>query len=190
MAIATETVIFDVYDAKVYPLMTDIVGASPTYGSAVDVPGIAQVSMDPNIISAELKGDMRVLAKRGRIDRFNMNMTYGKLAMDVLEIVIGGTVTSSGTTPNEVQTLRFAGSLSLPSFKVAFQITDTDEGIGDLTVVAYKCQVTGGTLLNGQTDQFGQPTMQVEAIAIQGSLNGTANVVADFMLHESETAIA
>lgn len=152
-----ESVVYDVEDFKVFPLTADT-GGAPTYGAAVDVPGIASVSMDPNLVTAELKGDARIIAKKGRIDRFNFSATYGKIALDVLEVIIGGAAADG--TGNASWAI--SGSNSLPYFKAEFRILDTD--IGDIHVVAYKCQATGGTLLDQSSDNFGQPKVDFEAI--------------------------
>jgi hypothetical protein len=167
--LSTETVVFDVSDCKVYPLLTDVTGASPTYGAAVDVPGIAQVSLEPNLTSAELKGDSRIIAKRGRVDRFNFSATYGKLSLDVLNTLLGSsTLNAQGTTPSRTQNLVIASPGSSPYFKLEFLIADVDEGIGSLNVILFKCLLTGGTLFQSSSDSFGQPSLQCEAIATNG----------------------
>ena len=161
MALAHETWTFDVYDFKVYPLLTDT-GASATYGAAVDVPGISQVSVDPNVVAAELKGDARILAKRGKIDKFNLSATYGIISLDALVVIMGGAVTDVASTSAE---WAYTPGTKLPYFKAAFKTEDVETGIGDLHVTLEKCLLTGGTLLGGSSDEFGQPTMQMEGFA-------------------------
>lgn len=196
MPLAHASVIFDVVDAKVYPLLTDVAGASPTYGAGIDVPGIAAVTVNPNIVSAELKGDARVIATKGRTDRLTVSATYGRLSGDVLATILGSTTTDSGTTPNQLAAFRLKSPASLPYFKLEFQILDVEEGIGDLRVVLYKCKVTGGTLLGTSTDNFGQPTLDADAIALNGTLtnvNGIATadvgVMGDWVLRETTAAL-
>ena len=241
MPLSHETVMFDVHDCKVAPLLTDNFGEAPTYGPLVDVPGISEVGLDPNFVTAELKGDARVIAKKGRIDRFNFSGTYSKLALDVLGVIIGAdvqdqaagtastvngdttsgenTVTGTGYTPAnlvgrsvsgagiptgtyivaatttqitlnndatatatgvsldlaataEAVRVRMSSPAPLPYFKTAFKIEDLDQGLGDLHVICYKCQITGGTLLGSSSDNFGQPSFDAEAIAIDGTLPG------------------
>jgi hypothetical protein len=264
MPVAHDTVIFDVHDAQVAPMLSDTVGALPTYGSWVDVPGAAEVGFDPNFVTAELKGDARVMAKKGRIDRVNLSITFGMLSLDVLSTIYGTqttdvaevavapitgdtvsasvTVTGTGYTSALVGrritgtgisadtmvaavtggtsltlskpatatgssvalTVAAQGSRAnsrlmspapLPYFKYAFKIEDLTEGIGDLHVVAYKCQVTGGTPLGSSTDNFGQPTFDAEGIALAGNLvsaDGSGfdtGVMLDINLYEDVTAI-
>lgn len=166
-AVSHESVIYDVHDAKVYPLLTDVSGSAPTYGPAVDVPGIAEVEVEPNFATAELKGDAQVMAKKGKVDRINFTATYGKLAMDALKVMLGGTIEDTdGISADWFLT----GDTSLPYFKLEFAIEDLDLGLGSLHVVLYKCNMTGGTLITGSTDEFGQPELELEAIPCQGTL--------------------
>ena len=163
MAAAHESVLYDVHDLKVYPISSET-ASSPIYGAAVDVYGIAQVSLDPNFVTAELKGDGgRVLAKKGKIDRLNLSATYGRLSGDVLDVILGTTTTDESATQART---RFLQGTSLPYFKAALTIDDADNGIGSVHLTLYKCQITGGTLLGQQTDNFGQPTFDLEAIGL------------------------
>ena len=96
--LARETVTYGVTDFKVSPMTADT-STAPTYGAVVDVPGIDSVSFNPNLITAELKGDGKVIAKKGSIDKFGFSATYGKVALVALTVMIGGSVAEPGTTP-------------------------------------------------------------------------------------------
>jgi hypothetical protein len=190
-ALGFETIVFDVVDCKVYPLLTDAVGASPTYGAAVDVPGISQVSLNPSITSAELKGDARIIAVRGRLEKMEFQATYGKLSLAVLDTILGtSVVTAAGTTPNRSQTFTVGSPASSPYFRLEFQITDLDAGMGSLNVVLYKCTLTGGTLFQSQTDQFGQPSFQASAFALDGTALSVANLIASLKLNETAAPLS
>ena len=155
---AHESVVYDVQDFKVQPMTADT-GGAPTYaGGLIDVPGIASVSMQANFVTGELKGDSKIIAKKGRIDRFNFSTQYGKLSLDVLNALIGGTVTD----PSGAAAWALGGVNSLPYFKAQFRIHDAD--VADIHITAYKCQLTGGNLVDQSTDNFGQPTADFEAI--------------------------
>lgn len=165
MALAHESVVFDVHDCKVYPLTADT-GASASYGAGIDVPGIAEISCDPNLITAELKGDARIIAKKGRVDKFTGTATYGKISLDVLNVILEGEITDTASTSAKFS---MAGDNALPYFKLAFKIEDLSLGLGDLHVVLFKTQITGGTLLSGKTDEFGQPTFDFEGIPLEST---------------------
>lgn len=168
MAEVHQTAVYDVTDAKVYALLTDANNASPTYGPAIDVPGIAQVKLDPNLITAELKGDGgAVLRKRGRIDRFKFSATYDLLDFDVLEAIIGGAASDPDVHRSG---FKFDASTVIPYFGLSLVFNDVDQELGvfQLACFLYKCQITAGTLLGGQTDQFSQPTFDADALRPNG----------------------
>lgn len=172
MTAATSAITFDVADCKISPLTADPTGGTTTWGTAVDVPGITEVSLEPNFITNELKGDGgAVLSKKGRIDRLNFSATYGELSQDVLKTLLGGSVTPGGSGSAETGSLPLTDA-SLPYFKVQFLITDLETG-GDALAAVHvslsKCQLTGGTLVSGSTDTFNQPTFTAEAIKPKGA---------------------
>jgi hypothetical protein len=163
MAADKSTITFDVADCKVYPLTVDN-GSTLTYGSAIDVPGIQEVTVEANFVTAEIKGDGgKVLAKKGKVDRLNFSATYSELSLDVLSTIFGGSVTTSGTSDSETAEYEFTGR-SLPYFKVEFLVDDIEAGLDEIVMVLDKCQVTGGTIMGGSTDNFAQPSFDAEAI--------------------------
>lgn len=162
MAASKSTITFDVHDCKVYPVTADATGGI-TYGSAIDVPGIQEVSVEPNFVTAELKGDGKVLAKKGKIDRLNFSATYSELSLEVLSTIFGGSVAAAGSGSTETATYTFDGT-SLPYFKVEFLVNDLESDLEELVFTLAKCQVTGGTIMSGSTDSFGSPSFDAEAI--------------------------
>lgn len=189
-AIATKTAVYDVHDCAVYAMLTDVAGASPTYGAKVDVPGIATVSTENNLVTSELKGDARVIAKKGRVDRINFSATYGKLDLAAQLVLSGGSVTASGTTPNQKQVYRIASPAPLPYFKVEFLILDVDTGLGDLHVLIYKCQITSNTPLDSSSDSFSQPKFDAEGIALEGTLGSDTGVMMDMEIRETASVVS
>lgn len=171
MALAQQTVTYDVAAAKIYPLTSDVLGGgSPVYGNGVVLQGIAAVTFDPQIVTAELKGDGgKVIAKHGRADRFNMSVTYGRLGLDAIAVLLGGAVVDSGVGAAEVQAWTLPGFNSLPYFRFEAQVTDLDNGVVDCHMIGWKCQIKSATFLDQKTDAFGQPKFDCEAISTLGS---------------------
>ena len=185
MAAQHEAILFDVHDFKVYPL-TDDSGASPTYGAAVDVYGIAEVGLDPTLVTAELKGDGKTIAKKGKLDRLSGTATYGRLSGDVLEVIIDAP--TDDPSANQARTRLIAGQ-KLPYFGAAFVIEDVDNGLEDVVVVVYKAQVTGGSLLGQSTDNFGQPSFTWEGIGLASTSVGWQDVMADIFFNNNATGV-
>jgi len=172
MTASHSAITFDVKDCKVYTITADASGGATTFGAAVDVPGIQEVSLEPNFITNELKGDGGVvLAKKGKIDRMNFSCTYSELSLDVLAILLGQTVTDAGTGTAETADMPIDDT-SLPYFKVAFLLDDLQTSGDDLATVVVtlqKCQLTGGSLISGSTDAFNSPTFTAEGIKPSGT---------------------
>jgi len=171
MPLATATVTYDVAAAKVYPLLTDVVGGgSPTYGPGVTLQGIAACTFDPNIVSAELKGDNgKVIARHGRADRFTIQLTYGRVDLAAIAVMLGSQVVDSGVGAAEYQAWTLPGLNTLPFFRVEVQVTDLDNGILDCHLVGWKGQLKSATFVDSKTDAFGQPKVDIECISSLGS---------------------
>ena len=174
MPVASSVITFDVKDCKVYALATDPASAPSTYTTpGIDVPGIQEVSLEPNFITSELKGDGgAVLAKKGKIDRLNFSCTYSELSLAVLEVLLGQTNTGAGSSGTFTQTMK-VDDTSLPYFMIAVLMDDLQHSADDepatVVLTLQKCQLTGGTLLGGSTDSFSNPTFTAEAIMPYGT---------------------
>jgi hypothetical protein len=172
MPASHSAITFDVKDCKVYPITADASGSATTFGTGFDVPGIQEVSLEPNFITSELKGDGGVvLAKKGKIDRMNFSCTYGELSLDVLKTILGATVSDTGSGTAELADMPIDDT-SLPYFKVGFLIDDlqtSGDTLATVIVTLQKCQLTGGSLVSGSTDSFNSPTFTAEAIKPSGT---------------------
>lgn len=162
MSMPKTTITFDVYDAKLYPLLTDTAGGTTTYSTGIDVPGITQVSVDPEFISAELKGDARTLDRRGRTNAVNFSVGYSLLSFEVLSALFGSPITAETTSAPRSWTMK--GRNNVPYFKLAFAINDVSIGVGEIHVWGLKCQMTGGNLFDQQTENYGGRSFQCQSI--------------------------
>lgn len=189
MPVSHESVVFDVHDCKVYPVTADASGSAVTFGAAIDVPGIFSASLDPNFQSAELKGDAQIIAKKARLDKFGMSLQHSKLSIDVLKTIFGGTTTDTGTTPNQTAKYVYTGGTVIPYFAIGVLLEDVDAGLGCIQVILFKSQVTGGSLLAQQSDQFGQPSFDVDAFATSGTVNSVASAMLGIKFCETKTAL-
>jgi len=172
MAASTSAITFDVKDCKVAPQTADASGSASTWGTAIDVPGITEVSLEPNFITNELKGDGGVvLSKKGKIDRLNFSCTYGELSIDVLNVILGDTKAAAGSSDAETLTMPITDA-TLPYFRIQFLIDDLEtsgDSLAEVIVQLQKCQLTGGSLVSGSTDSFNQPNFTAEAIKPNGT---------------------
>jgi hypothetical protein len=92
---------FAVEDAKIKKMLTDPDGGAATYATIIDVPGIKAATLNWTIETKVLRGDNKKLDEQSKLVDLGIEVDHAKLQLDVLAILIGGTVTDSGTTPNQ-----------------------------------------------------------------------------------------
>lgn len=143
MPLAHFSKVFEVEDAKIAALATDVSGA-PTYGSLIDVPGIKRVELTGTLRTVTLRGDFSLLDSDSSLDTLSVAFDYAKLSLDVLAAIVGGSVVDSGSTPNMKSTWAFPGSPSFPYFKLEARtpVNGVDFTGGDMHIVMYKCKIS------------------------------------------------
>ena len=193
MTVSQSAITFDVKDCKVYTVTADASGGATTFGSAVEVPRIQEVSLEPNFITNELKGDGGVvLAKKGKIDRLNFSCTYSELSLPVLNVLLGQVGTAAGSSGTFTQTLPLDDT-SLPYFMIAVLMDDLQHSADDepatVVLTLQKCQLTGGSLLGGSTDSFSSPTFTAEAILPYGYAVSTTVRMGDIEIAETAATL-
>lgn len=161
------SIIFSVHDLKVYPV-TAIGDADtdPTYGAAVDVPGVSEVSLDPEISNSMLRGDGRVMDSRSTLDSLSLSFTYGKLSPDVLAVIDGGTVeVGTGTSEGITRYVREDGD-QLPRWAFAALISEVDNPGGAAKLYGYLCTASGGSIFGASDNEHGEPSFEATVIGI------------------------
>lgn len=168
---------FGLRDVKVKPL-----GGDP--GDRVDFPNSRTFSFSESEDFEELRGDDGVQAIHGNGPTVDWELEGGGVPLDAIEVMFGGTVTETGTSPNIAVTFDKARNDDRPYFEVIGQAI-SDSG-GDYHVTLYKCRATGelsGELSDGS---FWLTGASGQAIPDEDS----SDLVYTFEQHETETAIA
>lgn len=147
MSITRETVTYNLDDCKIFPLTADAVGGSPSYGTGIDVPVIQSHTAQAEFISAELKGDAKLVDIYSKPEKWTGSVRHGAMSFDALEVLLGGTASDSGSSPNERKAFKLQGASVPGYFKLETQIKyvgGAEAGGGaDFHVILYKVKVTG-----------------------------------------------
>jgi len=160
------TFVYGVTDCKIAQLVDDS-GSTPTYDDAIDVPGIQEFEVSFNVESKELTGDDVVLDRRTAVKSISVDVTHAKISLEALEVLLGGTLTTSGTSPSRVHMYR-QGSSTPPYFKLSAQVTQVDEEGADLHFVLWKAKITDFSM--GATgDDYKTVSFTAEAIPCAGN---------------------
>lgn len=133
--------LFAVSDAKISKVTADPAGGTITYGTAIDVPGIKSCTVTGDITSAELRGDNTLLDSNSTLASIEVEFEYAKLNQDALAVMLGGTVTGTGTTPSQISTYRLLNTDTFSYFKFQAKTPTggSDSVTGDAHIVLYKC---------------------------------------------------
>lgn len=146
MALATNTLPYGMRDIKLRPI--DDAGV---VGASVDLPASRTLSFAEAEDFEELRGDDRVISIRGKGPKVEWELEAGGISIAAYRIMAGGTVTSSGVTPNEKRAIKKLDTDSKPYFQIEGQAI-SDSG-GDFHALIYKCRASDtleGELSDGQ----------------------------------------
>lgn len=166
MPLSHVTKIFGVNDAKIAKVTADPAGGTTTYATAVDVPGIKSVSIAGDINTVDLRGDHSLLDSDSTLQNITLTFEYAKLSLDALLVWLGGAVTDTGTTPNQIAKLALLGTDTLLAnyWKFEARTVSADSVGGDVHFVLYKCKLASFPELGTAEEDY--KTFSVEARAV------------------------
>jgi hypothetical protein len=177
MALSNTALPYGMRDVRVTPV-DSVTGA---LGTATDLPMSQIMSFSEAEDFEELRGDDVIQAIRGKGPKVEWELDAGGLTIAAAAVVIGGTVTTSGTTPNQVRQLRKLGTDQRPYFKAEGQ-SISDSG-GDFHTILYKCRASKGFEGSQEDGKFWVSKITGEAIP------NVSNILYDFIQNETATAI-
>lgn len=175
---------YAVDDAKIYKLTADTSGGTATYATGIDVPGIKSVGISGDVNSNELRGDGARIDYAAKLAGLSLSFEFAKAAFDIFALLAGGTVTDSGTTPNQKAQWDLLGTDQLNYFKFEAQTRGVDTIGGDGHFTLHKCIITSFPSLGFADEDY--QTFSVDAAAmpllansktISGVLNETLAAV-------------
>lgn len=178
MPITTHPLPFGLRDVKITKLQADGISED---GLAVDLPVSQTLSFSETEDYEELRGDDTVAATHGNGPTVDWSLESGGLPFEALEIITGGDVTESGTTPDMVKTFKKLGTDARPYFKIEGQVI-SDSG-GDVWCVIYRCKADGDI-----SGEFSDGAFFVQSLSGRGFPNSAGDLY-DFIQHETAEAI-
>lgn len=179
--------LYAVSDSKIAKVTADPAGGATTYGASTDVPGIKEMSIGGNVNTVELRGDNSLLDQNSTLGNITVSVTHAKLSLDVLAIMLGGTVTDSGTTPNQIASwlLKNTDAFSYFSLEGKTPTAGADTPTGDAHFKLHKCILTSFPDMGHAEEDY--RIVSFEAVAVPLISNGNHITVT---LNETAVAIA
>lgn len=182
MALNTIPLPYGLRDVRLTPYTT---AAADTLGTAVDLPYSRTFSFSEAEDFEELRGDDRLVATHGKGAQVEWELESGGISLEAYKAMAGGTVGTTGTTPNQIKTYSKLVTDVRPYFKAEGQAI-SDSG-GDLHGIVYKCKVNGS--LEGE---FGDGVFwltKAKGVGMASTLSGKIDYLYEFVQNETQTAI-
>jgi hypothetical protein len=185
MALTKRFKIMELKEVKISKLLTDDENGI-TYGTSVSCPGALKLKVIPKIDTKPLKGDSTTQDVYARITEVDVEGECSVFNLDALPIMQGGEVSTSGTTPNQVNSYALTTSnATVPYFKIEGRWTYPGEGLGDAHITVSKLKVTDAPSyeVNDASGNFGTCTFKATAVS-------TVHDGAWYDMKFNETAVA
>lgn len=183
MALSHVSKLFAVVDAKMAKMTADPSGGSATYATSIDLPGIKSLEVGGQVNVKELRGDNQQLDVQVTLSNVTATVAHAKISLDALAVMIGSTVTDSGTTPNQIATMTLLGGSTFSYFKLEGKTPTggSDSPTGDAHWVLYKCILNSFPSLGLAEEDYRTASFGVNCVPriadskiLDGVLNETA----------------
>lgn len=174
---------FSVKECYVYPLLTDDTTSGLTYGTGIKVEGIQAVNVAKNYAVERLSGDDSVLEVEKSLESVELEIEHAKISHAALEVLEGGTQSTSGSAPNDTSVYKLAGADQAGYFKLVFRVSKIGKTGADVLYTYYK--VSAGTINNTSSyAAFGENSFSAEAV--RASTTGVTTDTDDLIYAEEE----
>lgn len=137
MALAAVPLPFGLRDVKIQKLLDD---GTATVGGLIDLPYARTFNFKETEDFEELRGDDTQVATHGAGPIVEWELESGGLSFEAMSAMYGGTVTTSGVTPNLKKRWRKLVTDQRPYFRVEGQ-SISDSG-GDVHGIVYRCKAS------------------------------------------------
>ena len=153
--------------------------------TSVDVPIMQHLNFTEAEEFTELRGDDRVITTRGKGSEVHGDIESGGLPIGVWAVITGGSVVSTGLSPNRIIELQKRATTARPFWRVDGKII-SDSG-GDILVRIYRCRANGDIQANFQDGDF-----QTSQIAFVGLplMDDTNDLIYSIFRRETSTNIS
>lgn len=126
-------------DVKITPYTT--LAAIVLAGTKIDLPNAQTFSFSDTEEYKELRGDDKLVTSHGQGSQVEWSLANGGISLEAYAAMAGGTVNTTGVTPNQIKRYKKNVTNQRPFFLTEGQ-SISDSG-GDLHGLVYLCRVTG-----------------------------------------------
>lgn len=178
MAVSNVSKLYSTEDCKIRAITADPVGGPAVFGAYIDVPGIRQVTMTPQIESKQLRGDNKELDSDSTLVAVEVQWEQAKLSYPALAVLLGGTWSGGVYTQAE-------GNYFSP-FQMTWKTPTSggDDIGGDVHFAAAKLKITAHNLGTAFEDY------QILSATARGVFRQADGKLFEILPHEAATLIS
>lgn len=111
-------------------------------GTAVKLPAAQTLSFKEALTSGEMRGNDATVSVVAITDKVEWELEAGGISLEAIKVLTGRTITATGTTPNQKNTILARAGDTYPWFKIYGKSVGDDAG--DIQVLIYKAKLTDG----------------------------------------------
>lgn len=142
--------------------------AENSYGTAMDVYGAREMTVELVVESDQLEGDDVVIDRYTKIIAVNFSWAMGSVDLELLDVLIGGTLVSNG----DYEDLRIGEDDSVPYVAMAGRVVGSDAA-HDLHIFVPKAKISGNVQYQAQYGAYMIPQAEFQGVN-EGTINGLA----------------
>jgi hypothetical protein len=146
----------------------------------VTLPAAQKMKVTPRITSGELKGDDALKSAVAMVEAAEWELEAGGITLTAYAKLTGKTVTTSGSTPNEVSTFKLAAGDPMPYITIFGK--SLGDGTDDIHIKLWKAKVTE---LEGEFIEDKFYITKCKGLAVDDGTNG----IVSFVQNETATAL-
>jgi len=136
-----------------------------SYGTAYDVLGVREFTLELELESDQLEGDDVVLDRFSKIISASFGFEQAAVDLEVLDMITGGTLVSNASYEDIM-----VDEASMPYIAVAVKVDASDAG-KDLHIFLPKCKMSENLSLQASYGEYLLPSASFQAVK-EGSTNG------------------
>lgn len=142
-------------------------------GTPVDLPNSQTMTFKEVLTSGELRGDDSTQAVVAITDKLEWELEAGGISLEAWAVMTGRTVTLTGTTPSQVNTITAEAGDVYPYFKVYGK--SVGDGADDVHILIFKAKCTGA--IEGEFKDGEFWVTKASGIAVDDGTNGLYDIV-------------